>query len=137
MKRGKAGIRKDSWHTWQDEKLTEILLDHARQGLKQKDGIKAASVAIGKSEMACHMRWHNYLKDKVKKMFTLPVDNPVEQTPKEVAEEPKDTSQSDIRIERAGKKWRLLIEANGNDHAAVSRLLEIFSEFSGEKEMGA
>lgn len=140
MRYGKAGIRKDSWLNWQDEKLRDIVLQHARENKKQTDAFKKASLEVGKSVSACHFRWHTVLKLKVRQEAADPAAPQCEtQGPAdELADAPqvrKPTRRDvDFSLEKRGATWRLTIEAAVVDQAMVHRLHDIFIELSAREE---
>lgn len=85
MQPGKAGIRKDSWHHWQDEMLAGVVLEYREKGKTMQDAFETAGAMVGKTAAACQLRWHMELKNKhwayePGERIAIKQDKPQEQT---------------------------------------------------------
>jgi len=122
---GRAGIRKDSWNHWQDEKLTEIIRDYEQRGEKQSAAFSAAAFAIGKSESACRGRWFYSLRKP-----TAPTTKQGEEKPpaRDIVSMPSEDY--DFRFERSDGKWKLYIEVQNTpqNQEKIQNLIAMFHQ---------
>lgn len=134
---GKSGIRKDSWHHWQDEQLAQVVKEYETRGKTQQEAFELAAPMVGKSVSSCSNRWHTELKDKhwaYEPNKVVPIkqddDTQVEPDQQEVAETGPDFEYS---IEKSDGYFKLAIYANFDDgnRPFIKKMLDLIREQAG------